>query len=146
MPLRKLTTAAYDRHRDYEMVRSWWRAAGVEPLPLDSMPRLGLWAVEGDARFAAAFAYQTTANFAILAYAVANPVDDWRQQAEALTFAVEKMASALRDHRPDIIMISLAHDQSMHHAYVKRAGFRDTGKVHIAASAPEGVDLDILTE
>lgn len=142
----KFDSEAYIRASDYEIIAGWWRDTGVEPMPFDAMPALGSWALDGGNRQACAFAYMTDSNLAILAFAISNPHSHWKMQAASVAFAVATLAKLLRDTNPNIVLIALSHDVSMHQTYVKRAGFHDTGKVSIAVSAPLGASLDILTE
>jgi hypothetical protein len=142
----KFEASAYDREAGYGTVAAWWRGHGTEPLPIRSSPRIGIWAEKDGVRHGAAFAYQTTADLLIMAFPIADPALSWRQQAEALSFAVAALHAALRAEQPESIIISLSHEAGTHQIYVNRAGFRGTGKTWLGVSAPAGVDLDILTE
>lgn len=140
------SAAIYDRQTEHEIVAHWWRARGIEPLPQRAMPRFGVWAMVEEVRMAAAFGYMTTSELAIMAFAIANPALDEHQQATATAYAIQATTSMIREASPKGIIISLCHQQSAHQAYVKRAGFHGTGKTWIGVSAPDGVNLDILTE
>lgn len=141
----ELTTAAYAHQAEAEIIARWWRDSGVEPLPANAMPRHGMWAMHGENRMAAAFAYLTMTDLAILAFAIANPHIDKRHQAPAVACAIEAVMQVMRDTAPNTVLVSLCHDRSLHQTYVKRSGFRDTGKVWIGAAAPADLNLDILT-
>ncbi len=140
------TARAFQGDEDAETIARWWRESGVEPLPARAMPKLGMWAMCGENRMACAFAYLTLGDLAIMAFPIANPNEVWRAQAEALSFAITELAKYLTDVLPNVVVIGLSHDASVHQTYVKRAGFHDTGKVHLAALVPQGTDLSILTE
>lgn len=131
---------------EHDTIARWLRETGNEPLPVSTMPACGMWAMHGENRMACAFVYATSTNLFIMGFAVANPSIAKHRQAEALAFAVAALSKRIRDTNPNAVILALSHDASMHQTYVKRAGFRDTGKIHLAVSAPDGVDIDILTE
>ncbi len=142
-----LTAARFNFEAEAEIIERWWREVGIEPLPRAAMPRIGRWAMHGENRMACAFAYlMDDTKLVMIALPIANPSLDWRRQAEALAYAVSTLADEIREKIADAVIIALSHDNSVHQTYVKRAGFRDTGKIHLAVSAPAGVDIDILSE
>lgn len=132
--------------RDHGIVEQWWRASGIEPLPWNAMPRHGIWAVSEGDYHAGAFCYLTMSDLAILAFAIARPGLPKAKQAAATAYAIEAVAEMMRMTVPGTVLLSLCHDLSMHQTYVKRAGFRDTGRVHLGVLSPPGMNVDILTE
>lgn len=124
MSQHNVTSRPWGREADYDLMASWWRAVGVEPMPLDCFPADGCVALVDGEPAAMSFCYLTTARVAWVAFTVASPTVRARSRLAAIEAAIGGAVLIGRGMIGDGGFIwSMTDHPTLQRIYVERLGF-----------------------
>lgn len=119
-----ITSRPWVCEADYDLMASWWRAVGVEPMPVDCFPADGCVALVDGKPAAMSFCYRTGARVAWVAFTVACPEVKARSRLAAIETAIGGAIRLARDHVGQGGFIwSMTDHPTLQRIYVERLGF-----------------------
>lgn len=103
---------------------SWWRAVGIEPMPVDCFPETGVIALHEGLPAAMSFCYFTDAMVAWVAFTVASPDVHARARLRSIIAALRGAVMAAHSHVGDGGFIwSMTDHPTLQRIYVDHIGF-----------------------